>query len=68
MSALASKIGYGNDRFSHDCAIVRVDRGRDPARSVRYVAVVLGSPPGRGRVDLRQLVAAYHDCMVGRHP
>lgn len=68
VSSVASKIGYGDDRFSHDCGIVRVERGGDPAKMIRYISVVLGSPPEKGRADLSKLVVGYHDCIVSRHP
>jgi hypothetical protein len=64
-----SKIGFGNDNVSHDCAFVRVnDGGGDPARAIKYVVVVLGSPPANGRRDFDKLTVAYHDCIVSRHP
>jgi hypothetical protein len=63
-----SKIGFGDDGFSHDCAIVTVDRGGDPMKKLTYVSVVLGSPPDKGRTDLRKLAVGYHDCIVARHP
>lgn len=68
VSSVASKIGYGNDRVSHDCGIVRVERGGDPAKMIRYISVVLGSPPEKNRADLDKLVVGYHDCIVSRHP
>jgi Beta-lactamase enzyme family len=64
-----SKIGFGNDSVSHDCAFVRVnDGGGDPAKAIKYVAVVLGSPLDKSRTDLRKLTVAYHDCVLSRHP
>jgi hypothetical protein len=67
---VTSKIGYGdgagNDHFSHDCAVVTLDRGGNPARRIKHVIVVLGSPPARRREDLRALAVAYHDCIVAR--
>ncbi len=63
-----SKIGFGDDSMSHDCAFVRVTDAGDPVTSIKYVAVILGSPPNRSRADLRKLAAAYHDCVRSRHP
>jgi hypothetical protein len=74
VSAIASKIGCGDEvpppacGFTHDAAIVRVDRGADPARSIRYVAVALGGNPARGRTDLRRMAVSFHDCVTARHP
>jgi hypothetical protein len=71
---IASKIGCGDEvpppacGFSHDCAIVRIDRGEDPARTIRYVAVALGSHPDWARANLRKMVVRFHDCVVSRHP
>lgn len=73
-SAIASKIGCGDEvpapacGFSHDCAIVRVDRGADPAQAIHYVVVALGSHPDQARADLRAMVVRFHDCVVARHP
>jgi len=67
-TSVISKIGYGDDKFSHDCAIVQVDRGGDPTRTLRFVEVILGSPPAKARADLSQLAVAYYDCIAARHP
>jgi hypothetical protein len=71
-SGIASKIGCGDERspcgFSHDCAIVRINRGADPARTIRYVVVALGSDPDKARADLRNMVVRFHDCVIARHP
>ena len=73
-TAIASKIGCGDEvpapacGFSHDCAIVRIDRGGDPAKTIRYMVVALGEPPGRARADLHKMVVRFHDCVVARHP
>ena len=73
-TAIASKIGCGDEvpppacGFSHDCAIVRVNRGADPARAIHYVVVALGSQPDQSRADLRTMVVRFHDCVVARHP
>ncbi len=73
-TAIASKIGCGDEvpppacGFSHDCAIVRVNRGADPARAIHYVVAALGSHPDQSRADLRTMVVRFHDCVVARHP
>lgn len=69
LTAIASKIGYGNEKppFSHDCAIVRVDRGSDPARPIRYVVVTLGSHPHQARADLGTMAVHFHDCVATRN-
>jgi len=59
-NSVASKIGYGDDKDDHDCAIVTTPK-------VRYAIVILGSPP-KERTRLRQLAVAYHDCILARHP
>jgi hypothetical protein len=73
-SAIASKIGCGDEvpppacGFTHDCAIVRLDRGADPATAIRYVVVALGGHPNQAKADLRKMVVRFHDCLVARHP
>jgi hypothetical protein len=73
-SGIASKIGCGDEvpppacGFTHDCAIVRVDRGGDPARTIRYVVVALGGHPNQAKADLRKMVVIFNDCAVARHP
>jgi hypothetical protein len=73
-TAIASKIGCGDEvpppacGFTHDCAVVRVDRGTDPARTVRYVVVALGGHPNQAKADLRAMAVSFHDCVVARHP
>ena len=73
-TAIASKIGCGDEvpppacGFTHDCAIVRVDRGADPARTMHYVVVALGGHPNQAKADLRTMVVRLHDCVVARHP
>ena len=64
VSSIKSKIGFGNDSFSHDCAIVHPD----PARTIRYVVVALGGHPNRAKADLRKMVVRFHGCVVARHP
>jgi hypothetical protein len=74
VSVIASKIGCGDEvpppacGFTHDAAVVRVDRGADPARTIRYVAVALGGNPDSGRADLRKMAVRFHDCVIVRHP
>jgi hypothetical protein len=68
ISALNSKIGFGDDSFSHDCALISVDRGTDTSRKLRFVEVILGSPPAMGRAGLKQLAVAYYDCITAQHP
>ena len=65
-SSVVSKIGFGDDSFSHDCAIVTANSASGSA--IRYTVAILGSPPSKGRADLDQLEVAYHDCMVAQHP
>jgi Beta-lactamase enzyme family len=61
---IAAKIGYGDDAFSHDCAIVeRTVAGK----ALRYVAVGLGSAPARKREDLRELFVCLDDTIVTRN-
>jgi peptidoglycan hydrolase-like protein with peptidoglycan-binding domain len=73
-TAIASKIGCGDEvpppacGFSHDCAIVRIDRGAAADRTIRYVVVALGGHPNQARGDLHKMVVRFHDCVVARHP
>jgi Beta-lactamase enzyme family len=73
-SAIASKIGCGDEvpppacGFTHDCAIVRLDRGADPATAIRYVVVALGGHPNQAKADLRKMAVRFHDCVAARHP
>jgi V8-like Glu-specific endopeptidase len=63
-TGIAAKIGYGDDRFSHDCAIVE----RSVAgKRLRYVAVGLGSAPQRGRADLDELFVRLDQAIVERN-
>lgn len=58
-----SKIGYGNDKRSHDCAIVeRTVSGK----TLRYVVVGLGSEP-RDRRELSRLFVELDKCIVSLH-
>lgn len=59
-----SKIGFGDDSRSHDCAIVERVAGGKP---LRYVVVGLGSTP-RSRVDLNSLFLRLDDIIVALHP
>ena len=66
-TSVKGKVGIGTwDRRYHDGAIVRVERGGVPARTISYVLAVLGSP--NDTTALRKLELAYHDCVVVRHP
>jgi Beta-lactamase enzyme family len=63
-TAFAAKIGYGDDSFSHDCAIIeRTVDGKD----LRYVAVGLGSAPDRNRTDLSDLFVLLDETIVTRN-
>ncbi len=63
-STIAAKIGFGDDSFSHDCAIIE----RSVAgKNLRYVAVGLGSAPARKRQDLRDLFVLLDDTIVTRN-
>jgi hypothetical protein len=63
-TTIAAKIGFGDDSFSHDCAIVeRTVAGKN----LRYVAVGLGSAPARKREDLRDLFVRLDDTIVKRN-
>jgi V8-like Glu-specific endopeptidase len=61
---IAGKIGYGDDAFSHDCAIVERRVG---GKDLRYVATVLGSARGRKRQDLNDLFVLLDAAIVERH-
>jgi V8-like Glu-specific endopeptidase len=63
-TAFASKIGYGDDRFSHDCALIERSVG---GKTLRYVAVGLGSAPSRQRADLRDLFVLLDETIVQRN-
>lgn len=63
--ALSSKIGFGDDSFSHDCAIVeRTVNGKH----LRYAAVVFGSAPARSRKDLGELFVLLDETVVVHNP
>ncbi|OQY99665.1 MAG: hypothetical protein B6D41_01150 [Chloroflexi bacterium UTCFX4] len=61
---LAAKKGFGDDAFSHECAIVeRTVGGKD----LRYVVVGLGSAPDQDRRDLSDLFVLLDEAMVTRN-
>ena len=64
-AVLSSKIGFGDDRFSHDCAIVERTAG---GKRLRYAAVVLGSAPAQRRRDLSDLFVLLDATVVARNP
>jgi hypothetical protein len=61
-SVLSSKIGLGDDSFSHDCAIVERTVG---GNSLRYAAVVLGA---QRRRNLSDLFVLLDSAVVARNP
>ncbi|NBB10145.1 papain-like cysteine protease family protein [Pseudomonas sp. SLFW] len=64
-TAVSSKIGFGDDSFSHDCVIIeRTVAGK----SLRYAAVVLGSAPTKARQDLNDLFVLLDDTVVVHNP
>jgi hypothetical protein len=67
VSEIRGKIGFGNDSFAHDCGIIRVDRGADPAKALRFIEVILGDPPTNS-AGFDQLAVAYYDCVTAQHP
>jgi len=64
-TALSSKIGFGDDSFSHDCVIVERTVG---SKHLRYAAVVLGSAPARSRQDLNQMIVLLDQAVVVHNP
>ena len=68
VSSYKSKIGLGDDGFSHDGAVLRVTPRPPAGPNVKYVSVVLGSPPRKRRQDLDKLAVQFHDCIIARHP
>jgi hypothetical protein len=64
-AALSSKIGFGDDSFSHDCAIVERTVG---SKRLRYAAVALGSAPAQRRRDLSDLFVLLDAAVVARNP
>jgi hypothetical protein len=67
-TSAVGKVGIGTwDLRDHDAAIVTFERDpTDATRTIRYVAVVLGSD--RLNTQMAQLEIAYHDCIVAQHP
>ena len=63
-TALGAKKGYGDDSFSHECAIV--ERTVD-GKALRYIVVGLGSAPARRRRDLSELFVRLDDAIVKRN-
>ena len=64
-TALSSKIGFGDDSFSHDCAIIERTVG---GKRLRYVAAVLGSAKTQHRRDLSDLFVLLDATVVARNP
>jgi len=67
VSQINGKIGLGDDSFAHDCGIIRLDRGSDPSRTMRFVEVILGAAPTNG-AGFDQLTVSYYDCITALHP
>jgi V8-like Glu-specific endopeptidase len=63
-TALAAKKGFGDDSFSHECAIVERTVNGKP---LQYVVVGLGSARGRGRRDLSDLFVRLDSVIVQRN-
>jgi hypothetical protein len=64
IASIASKIGFGDDARSHDCAIVERNLG---SRKLRYVVVGLGSAP-HNRTNLKKLFVRLDQIIVSLHP
>jgi hypothetical protein len=64
VTSVLSKIGYGDDERSHDCAIVERKAG---GKTLRYVVVALGSTP-RTRADLDRLILRLDNIILALHP
>jgi hypothetical protein len=64
IASIASKIGFGDDARSHDCAIVERNVG---SRKLRYVVVGLGSAP-HNRTNLKKLFVRLDQIIVSLHP
>jgi hypothetical protein len=62
---VVSKIGFGDDQRSHDCAIV--ERTLPSGKPVRYVVVGLGSTAG-SRTDLDALFVQLDELIASRYP
>lgn len=63
-SALSSKIGFGDDSFSHDSLIVERTDGASGKR-IRYAAVVLGA---KNRQHLKDLFVLLDEAVLVRTP
>jgi hypothetical protein len=63
--AMSPKKGFGNDKFSHECAIVERTVG---VKHLRYVLVGLGSAGDQGRVDLSALFVQLDAAIVASNP
>ncbi|MFZ0131685.1 MAG: serine hydrolase, partial [Desulfobacterales bacterium] len=63
-TALAAKKGFGDDSFSHECAIV--ERTVD-GKHLRYVVVGLGSARSRKRRDLSELFIRLDNAIAMRN-
>lgn len=61
----SSRIGFGDESFSHDCVIVERTVG---GKHLRYAAVVLGSAPARSRQDLKDLFVLLDETVVVDNP
>jgi hypothetical protein len=64
IASIASKIGYGDDARSHDCAIVERTVA---SKNLRYIVVGLGSAP-RNRANLKKLFVRLDQIIVSLHP
>ena len=64
LTTLAAKKGYGDECFSHECAIVERTVGH---KDLRYVVVGLGSDPSQSRRDLSELFVSLDDVIVNRN-
>jgi hypothetical protein len=63
-SLVIAKFGLGDDGFSHECAIIeRTVAGKN----LRYVAVGLGYPPKRSRLNWLGLFVLLDEVIVTRN-
>ena len=62
--AVQAKKGFGDDRFSHECGIIERTVG---GKTLRYVAVVLGSAPSQGRADFSTMAVRLDDAIIARN-
>jgi len=65
VASMSPKKGFGNDKFSHECAIVERTIG---AKHLRYVLVGLGSAKNQGRADLSALFVQLDAAIVASNP